>query len=224
MSLKYYPLTRILTNRYTRGNEFVLGNGKSYKGRYYTLFTGESFAGTNPVLGTGERLYNVNPGPVSVRGDANRSENARDPKNLALIAQYTGNTLPLDVVADSTAPLTELVPYFPFPIESDYQRGYFTRYFAKKLSGPGYIFEISKLDWTKIQNGEVEETALGYETADILWQLTGPLKDKRISQYQIQGGVFDTNKRVTEAEDKTFRGLVNFIGGNYTKFARITPE
>ncbi len=74
-----------------------------------------------------------------------------------------------------------------------------------------------------IQNGEIPDNVLAYETADILWQLTGPLNNKRISQYQVQGGVYDTNKRVTEAEAKTFRGLVEFIGGDYTKFARITP-
>jgi hypothetical protein len=56
----------------------------------------------------------------------------------------------------------------------------------------------------------------------MLWQLTGPLNDTRISQYQIQGGVFDTNKRVTEAKQKGFNGIIDFIGGDYTKFAKIT--
>jgi hypothetical protein len=57
----------------------------------------------------------------------------------------------------------------------------------------------------------------------MLWQLTGPLNDTRISQYQIKGGVFNTNKRVTEAKQKSFRGIIEFIGGDYIKFARITP-
>jgi hypothetical protein len=63
-----------------------------------------------------------------------------------------------------------------------------------------------------------------YESTSILWQLTGPLKDTRISQYQIKGGVYDTNKRVTEQKALTFRGLIEFIGGEYTKFAKITPD
>ena len=57
---------------------------------------------------------------------------------------------------------------------------------------------------------------------DMLWQLTGPLNDTRKSQYQIVGGVFSTNKRVTEAKQKSFRGIVEFIGGDYVKYARIT--
>jgi nitric oxide reductase activation protein len=41
--------------------------------------------------------------------------------------------------------------------------------------------------------------------------------------YRGDYGVYDTNKRVTEAKQKTFRGIVEFIGGDYVKFARITP-
>ena len=56
----------------------------------------------------------------------------------------------------------------------------------------------------------------------MLWQLTGPLHDTRVSQYQVQGGVYDTNKRVTEAKQVGFRGIIEFIGGDYVKFAQIT--
>jgi hypothetical protein len=224
MAIRYFPLTRVSTNKYTRGDEFILLNGQPYSGRYYTLFNGQSFAGVNPVLGSNERLYPVSSffGRTEIGGST--EANARTLRNLTLVQQYTGLQLPAEEVAEGLPVLTELLPYYPAPLESDYERGYFRRYFAKKLTGPGYIFEISKTDWTKIQNGEIEETALGYETADILWQLTGPLNDKRISQYQVQGGVLTTNKRVVEGENKTFRGLIEFIGGDYTKFARITPE
>ena len=57
----------------------------------------------------------------------------------------------------------------------------------------------------------------------MLWQLTGPLNDKRISQYQIQGGIIETNKRVTEAKNKGFNGIVAYIGGEYTKYTKPTP-
>ena len=119
--------------------------------------------------------------------------------------------------------LDELVPYYPTPSNSEYQIGYFNRYFAKNVTGPGYIIEISKSDYANIKNGAYKDTTVLYETTNLLWQLTGPLKDTRISQYQIQGGVFDTNKRVTEAKSFSFIGLVDYIGGDYTKFAKITP-
>jgi hypothetical protein len=116
-----------------------------------------------------------------------------------------------------------LVPHYPIPTDSDYQLGYFTRYFAKNTTGPGYILEISQNDYANVVDGAYNSTELLYEVTTLLWQLTGPLNDRRLSQYQIQGGVFDTNKRVTEARTAGFRGLVDYIGGDYTKFARITP-
>lgn len=215
--LRYYPLTRIITNRYTRGNEFALENGKPYSGRYYTTYTGESFTGINPVIGASEPLF-----PLSLE------RTQRDFRTNFLTGDYTPNSaIPYETTTKrfelESNRLQELTPYYPAPSEDDYQRGYFTRYFAKNVSGPGYIFEISKKDWSMIQNGETPDNVLAYETADMLWQLTGPKNNRRVSQYQVQGGVYDTNKRVTEGEAKTFRGLVEFIGGDYTKFARITP-
>ena len=218
MALKYYPLNRVITNRYTKGDQFVLADGTRYTGRYYTTYNGESYTGVNPVLGTNQRLFSISTEKEQGRFRVDPQTGQVVPTTREAYRSLTTNS-----IEEESTSLQELKPYYPLPLEEDYSRGYFTRYFAKNVSGPGYIFEISKLDWSKIQNGQVPDTSLGYETADILWQLTGPLNNRRISQYQIQGGVFDTNKRVTEAEARTFRGLVEFIGGDYTKFARITP-
>jgi hypothetical protein len=219
MSLKYYPLTRIIPNKYTRGGEFLLPNGQPYTGRYYITYDNVAYAGINPALGSNEVLT-----PVQSKVAANTGTSLNS--NNVLVSNttqaYTAAKSTTSQVSTNTQ-LVELTPYYPVPLDSDYARGYFTRYFAKNVSGPGYVIEISKLDWTKIQNGNVDINVLGYETTDMLWQLTGPLNDTRISQYQIQGGVYDTNKRVTEAKAKGFVGLIAFIGGDYTKYARITP-
>lgn len=217
MSLRYYPLSRIETNKYTRGNEFVLSNGTVYTGKYYATYNNKFFTGATPALGTNEELI-----PISVF-------NARKKPSTILIDPVTNKAiLPSSSAAydQSTqqfeSNLVELNPYVPIPLPSDYARGYFTRYFAKKVSGTGYIIEISQQDWSQIGDENVNRSLLSYETTDMLWQLTGPMYNTRISQYQIQGGVYDTNKRVTENKQKSFRGIVEFIGGNYTKFAKIT--
>lgn len=220
MPLRYYPLSRIITNRYTRGDEFLKEDGTPYTGRYYTTYTGASFTGPNPVVGENLPLFKA------FQRNDKHGERTTTGGRRSLVSNRLGGVGTSDLFTaedEIRTTLTELVPYFPTPLEDDYKRGYFTRYFGKNVSGPGYIIEISKRDWTLIQNGEVETNVLGYEIADMLWQLTGPLNDRRISQYQIQGGVYDTNKRVTEGEERTFRGIINFIGGDYTKFARITP-
>ena len=209
--IKYYPSTRIKTNLYTRGNEFILPNGKSYSGRYYLTYDGKAFTGPNPTAGTNIPLTKAVEEEILPRFPAPR------PGTVPVETFVQGAT-----IATSTE-LGQLTPYYPVPLESDYAKGYFTRYFAKQLTGPGYIIEISQADWSNLENALTEQTILAYEVTSMLWQLTGPLNNQRISQYQIKGGVFDTNKRVTEAKDLTFQGIVSYIGGEYTKFARITP-
>ena len=219
MALKYYPLSRVAPNKYTRGSEFVLSNGVSYTGKYYATYNNRFFTGINPVLSSGEELFLVD----NFKAQGAPSLSIPNPFNRS-----TANTTSAQVYDVATGQLndslTQIFPYFPLPLASDYTRGYFTRYFAKDITGPGFILEISKQDWSQIQNGGVNDSVLAYETMDMLWQLTGPKNDTRISQYQIQGGVYDTNKRVTEAKQKTFRGIIEFVGGDYTKFAKITGE
>jgi len=217
MSLKYYPLSRVETNKYTRGNEFVLPDGTTYAGRYYATYNNKFFTGITPALGTNIELI-----PISLF-------RARNKTNTVLTNPINNITvIPSSSAAYDQAnrqlagSLIELNPYIPIPIDGDYARGYFTRYFAKKVSGTGFIMEISEQDWAQVGNGNVDKGLLSYETADMLWQLTGPTYDTRKSQYQIIGGVYTTNKRVTEAKQKSFRGIVEYIGGDYTKFAKIT--
>ena len=204
--IKYYPLTQIRSNLYTRGDEFTTPDGKVYTGRYYLTYDNRAFTGINSVLGTNEELTAITAGSTAT-------------SNAYTVAS-TQNTQ--KKTEQSNVVLSELNSYFPVPLASDYSRGYFTRYFAKTVSGAQYVIEISQMDYSQLQNGNVSPTVLGYESTSMLWQLTGPLHDTRLSQYQVQGGVYDTNKRVTEAKQKGFVGIVEFIGGDYVKFAQIT--
>lgn len=218
MAIRYYPLSRILTNLYTNGGEYVDSKGKSYTGRYYVTYDGAAYAGINPVIGTNEPLTRAyKQGTKSaVRTRIVQSQNQP-------LSAFSLDNTQRQQAADRDTELSELSPYYPTPTPSDYTRGYFTRYFAKNVTGPGYVVEISQNDWTDITNGNVSQNVLAYEVIDMFWQISGPLNDKRVSQYQIIGGVYDTNKRVTEAKAKGFVGLLSFIGGDYTKFAKITP-
>jgi hypothetical protein len=208
--IKYYPSTRIKANLYTRGTEFRLPDGTPYSGRYYTTFEGDSYVGSDPFTGTNELLIPVQATPTNVRTAAVRGNNV-------LTQVPEAEALP------GITELGQLTPYYPVPLESDYARGYFTRYFAKQLTGPGFILEISQNTWSTFRNGLTSQGLLAYEVTSMLWQLTGPRNDVRVSQYQVKGGVESTNKRVTIAKEPTFRGIISYIGEDYTKFARITP-
>lgn len=215
--LKYYPLSRIKTNLYTRGTTYKLANGQPYTGKYYLTYKGEAFTGADPTVGTNELLIRidaplVNESPALLNTGLNYAI-------AKLASNPTQNKLD-DAINNQQ--LQEIAPYYPIPLDLDYQLGYFTRYFAKKVTGPGYIFEISADQYANIQNNLNPQDFLVYESTSMLWQLTGPLRDTRVSQYQIKGGIIDTNRRVTEQKTLSFRGLVEFIGGDYTKFARPT--
>jgi len=214
--IRYYPLTRIKTDLYTRGTTYKLPNGEPYTGRYYLTYEGKAYTGANPAIGTNEELTRLETTSNKINQVSNTGTIYTIVKSQNTISQ-TGLTATL-----SNNQLQELEPYYPTVLESDYQIGYFTRYFAKKITGPGYIFEISKAQYANIQNNANPQDFLVYESTSILWQLTGPLRNTRVSQYQIKGGIIDTNQRVTEQKALTFRGLVEYIGGDYTKFARPT--
>ena len=57
--IKYYPLTRIKPDLYTRGDEYRLPNGQSYVGKYYLTYDLQAFTGINPVIGTNEPLSRI---------------------------------------------------------------------------------------------------------------------------------------------------------------------
>ena len=198
-------------NLYTRGGQFKLPNGKEYVGRYYLTYDNKAFTGANPYISTNEELEKIPPAPLPLANGPAPSPDYARAATQGIVKRTTLNEIELQ----------QLIPYYPIPLESDYQRGYFTRYFAKYVSGPGTIIEVSENDFSSIRNGLTQTNMLAYEVESMLWQLTGPLKDTRISQYQIKGGVETTNKRVTEAKEKTFKGIIAYIGGDYTKFARI---
>ena len=126
MALKYYPLSRIIPNKYTRGNEFTLSDGSSYSGKYYITYNNKFFTGINPVLSTGKELFRIRDAKVvdtftsSIPNPFNRSK-----------INTTANQIFDTATGQFTGPLTEISPYFPLPLPSDYARGYFTRYFAK---------------------------------------------------------------------------------------------
>ena len=182
------------------------------------MYDGSAYAGANPTVGTNQQLTPIDQPTVSTYDKATNSQNRLlvAISNNSFANQKTNSKL-------NTSQLEELKPYYPVPIQSDYQLGYFTRYFAKNTTGPGYLLEISQNDYANVKNGAYASVSVLYEITTLLWQLTGPLNDRRLSQYQIQGGVYDTNKRVTEARSVGFRGLVEYIGGDYIKFAKITP-
>lgn len=112
--------------------------------------------------------------------------------------------------------------YQPKPTEADYARGYFQRYFVKKINQNGYILEISQQEYSSIEDGLVTYDVSLYQIEKTFWKLTGSLYTVRLAQYDIREGIIPTNKRLIENMEKRFVGIVPFINGEYDKFAKPT--
>lgn len=209
MAVRYYPSFAINEDLTTDGNEFSL-DGEIYTGKYYQTSNGRFFTGPNPIIGPNEELkplkvYNSAPGLAKV--------NLTDPQIEDLAQKAGGETI-------SRIPGKPNYHY-PEPTDQDYQRGYVIRYFTKK-ENETIVIEISEEEYNSIVNGTADYDISIYQTTKILWKITGPLRSQRQSQYNIIPGIIDTNQRLTEAANKNFLGIKNYIGEDYAKFSRPT--
>ena len=208
--IRYYPSFAIKGNQITKGNEFFL-EGEPYSGKFYYDYKGDAYTGPDSVHGSNLFLT-----PINNTKNKVLSMNTRDLSSFEIEAQQ--NTRIQEFSSRGLEPTT----YYPQPIDSDYQKGYITRYFAKKINQSGYVTEISPAEYVAFTNGEVRYDVSFYQVVSILWKITGPLNSQRISQYDIRAGIIDTNKRLTDAAEPNFVGIVAFIGGDYTKYAKPT--
>lgn len=208
MAIRYYPSSKIKTNQKALLGEFAL-NGNPYSGSYYSTYDGRYFSGRNPIEGSNEELTLIDSYPAqSLVSDSNL------PKVVAERAKSSAN------IKNNLANYPS--SYFPIATDSDYSRGYLIRYFLKNVNQSGYVMEISDFDYYAIRNGTANYDVSFMQTIEILWKITGPLRNKRISQYDTRAGIIDTNKRLVENANKTFVGIKEFIGEDYSKFAKPT--
>jgi hypothetical protein len=224
MSLRYYPSFRVLKNQSTKGDEFILGS-TPYTGKYYITYDGRAYTGSDPVTGPSQLLtpikeYNEAPGinsiavPQSVKNRVEASTGVSSSPSSPSISKVTGK--PMSSKKVKGIPTS----YYPYPLESDYSKGYILRYFIKKVNNAGYVTEISPEEYSDILNGNVDYDLSFYQYIELMWKLTGPLNSVRISQYDLRAGIIDTNKRLVETANRDFLGITEFIGEEYDKYAR----
>lgn len=206
--LKYYPSFRVKTNQKTTGNRLLL-NGVPYSGDYYQTYDNKFFSGPDPIVGPSEELK-----PYENYGNS-------DYLNTSSLPTSVKNQF-LKQTSVTKTEATEPISYYPKPTEEDYTRGYFIRYFIKKINSKGFVIEISEDEYNNFNNGTVRYDVSFYLVTQIFWKITGTLNTKRYSQYDIRLGIIDVNKKNTEEAGKKFLGLIEFIGGEYAKFSRPT--
>lgn len=188
--------------KYSKGNEFLL-NGKPYTGPYQY----DSSKGNYIV-------------PKSLSG--NSSDTVLTPTGAPINDSAANNPRLLFGTRTNYQLYKEPTPYYPVPLDRDYEKGYITRYFIKKVNERGYVVEISEEEFAAFSNGTVRYDVSLYQVEKILWKITGSEKTVRLSQYDIREGVEDTNRRLVEKLQLTFVGIKEFINGEYKQFYRPT--
>jgi len=124
---RYIPKSKVSILQ-TAQNEFVIASTlRSYNGSYMELSDGTFFAGNNPQK-PGEKLLKRKPVGSSF-GKSNNNSTYRK-INRPVYNELSKKT---------PIPISK-----PQPTNKDYERGYFTRYFCKRVNDKYNYFEINK--------------------------------------------------------------------------------
>jgi hypothetical protein len=205
---KYFPKNRITDNKYTNGDKFATSDGTPYVGYYYETYDGRNRTGKNPMEGPSAPLI-----PITTNANPQlpTSEN-----NIVYSALSKSRG-----VADGSkiGVLKEPSPFYPKPTPQDYNRGYFTRYVAKRRNSPNSIFlEINQPTYDDLLFKKGVYNYIMWEVTSIFWQITGPLRDNKENKDFPRAGIINTNERILKTKSTIFPSIEKFFS-NPTQFA-----
>ena len=208
----YIPKSRIQTNLYTAGGEYVIeGDTNPYIGYYYKTYDGKLLTGKSP---DDKPNYNL---VTLVFPKKDNSESNILNNSLFLPKE---NSIYIDSLSEENLTYTQLKnislnsvyyspqPYITLPTEQDYKLGEFRRYFCKLRNEFSYL-EISKSDYDKIVKKDFTIDFSSWFSFNIPWLLVGN-KDK----------VGQTNKNVVLlqiSKDKLY-GFDKYLREDYLKY------
>lgn len=215
--MKYYPKSRIVTGFKTDGNDFTV-NGEPYSGPYYKTFDNKAFSGYNPVQGDNQLLVPV----ARKRGGVDDGYDTLPFSNITSFDESIEYNRVKNIKPIEIGEFLQPTSFYPNPSEKDYKSGYLMRYFSKPRNVFGEIVEVNKETYLSLQTTDSEYDYVSNTAISLYWQLTGPLKDTILPNGVRVAGIEDTNKRLVLAKSVKFRGLEEYIGGDYTKYTRPT--
>ena len=197
--MPYIPKSRIQTNLYTAGGEYLTAqDNQNYIGYYHKTYKGSIFTGKSP---DDKPIRPLIPAFSSI-----------EEENLSYKISIfpSGDTLKFsrlkNINFDSTLNSPQL--HLTQPTEQDYKLGEFRRYFCKKRNEFTYL-EISSSDYNKIVSQDPTIDFISWFPFNIPWSLTGD-KDK----------VGQTNKNIVLLQinkDKLY-GFDKYLKGDYLKY------
>jgi hypothetical protein len=204
----YFPLSQIITNLYTNGDEFVIKSTNTpYAGYYWKTSTDKYYTGKTPQDTPIEELVSFN-----IEGGSQILSTINElPINYNIYSYYnqydTDTTNYLNITNLSTPPL---LPYFSpiLPTQQDYQTGEFRRCFCKKINELLYL-EINIETYNKLISKDPTIAFQYYQPFNIPWQLTGDKEQ-----------VFKTNRNIVELtmKQQKLSQFDLYLKKDYTKY------
>jgi len=101
--------------------------------------------------------------------------------------------------------------YIPKPKDTDYTKGYITRYFTQKandLNSP--IYEVSQAEYTRLSSSIV------YVTTQLRWRLTGPKESTYDSNGKlIDKGIMESNRISTKLASVVIKNLNLYLPNTF---------
>jgi hypothetical protein len=197
--MPYIPKSRIQTNLYTAGGEYLtVQDNQNYIGYYHKTYKGSIFTGKSPDDKPNRSLI---PAFSSIEEENSSYKISIFPSGDTLKFSRLKN-----INFDSTLNSPQL--HLTQPTEQDYKLGEFRRYFCKKRNEFTYL-EISSSDYNKIVSQDPIIDFTSWFPFNIPWSLTGD-KDK----------VGQTNKNIVLLQinkDKLY-GFDKYLKGDYLKY------
>jgi len=151
---RYIPKSKVSILQTTQ-DEFVIASTlRPYNGSYMELSNGTFFTGNNPQ-NPGEQLLKRKPVGSSF-GKSNNNSTYRKIKRLIHNKLSKNQITPVNK---------------PQPTNKDYERGYFTRYFCKRVNDKYNYFEIDKKTYNNLNSKNDNYDYNLHTTGNIKWTL-----------------------------------------------------
>ena len=195
--MPYVPKSRIQTNLYTAGKDYVIQEtSQPYIGYYYKTYKGQLFTGKNPDNKPNRLLIPI-PEPVQTNQTQVYIKDSIENENYKLLRGISGNDL-------RNSPQL----FFTQPTEQDYQLGEFRRFFCKSRNEFIYL-EISESDYNALVQNSPTIDFQNWVPFNIPWTLTG-------DEHQV----YNTNHNIVKLKEKNegFYGLGKYLQEKYLRY------
>ena len=153
--MPYFPKSKINVKEALVGEFRYKNSQESFKGKYLELSTGRYYAGTDVINLGREIIPTAEEASINIMG--NGYDTQRYNKIIPKKKKFLKNT--------KTIPINKTTP-----TEEDYQRGYYRRYFARRINQPKGYIEVNFDTVNKLQE-KVDYDYNLYEAGSITWAL-----------------------------------------------------